>query len=52
MGLKRQLARLYEWACAKDCGICPWCYEAEYGERFCPFDGVIAAAEEREKVEG
>ena len=50
MGMKKKIEKLKDWACAKDCGMCPWCDEAEYGERFCPFDGVIKAAEEREKA--
>lgn len=52
MGLKRRIEKLKDWACAKDCGMCPWCDEAEYGERFCPFDGVIKAAEERAREVG
>lgn len=55
MTLKTQLENLNEWACKKvdsDCKKCNFSIDdgdAMTHHYYCPFDDVIAAAEEREK---
>ena len=57
MALKRQLERLYEWACNKSnyCDTCKYAVDCGWDDYtdeemyVCPFENVIRAAEDRAK---